>query len=163
MTLSTTFSAGRRVTATELQGIVTAVVGLQVPDMAIATRVASQSIPHATGTVLSCDTQVVDTNTMFAPTDSKIYAKRDGVYSVTAHVLCAGPNFMIIDLNINGSSKATQAAPTDASGVVRLSAATHVYMTTGQYLEVSIYQSSTGSVSRNATGRLTMTYCGATA
>jgi len=163
MTLSTSFSAGQRLTAAELTTLVTAIQGLQVPNMCVAYRAAAQSIPHAVGTTLQLDSQSVDTAAMFSPTDDKIYAVTTGVHLVTGFALCSGPNFMILDLLLNGANIATQAAPTDASGVVRICAATHVYMTSGQYVSASLYQSSTGSVARNATGRMTLAYRGAIA
>lgn len=138
----------------------TALASLQAPPTCIATRVANQSIPHGADTALVLDTQVKDTALMFAPSDSKIYAPVAGTYLVTAYVVAVGPNFMIVNIRPNGTTAVGPNGVIDASGAVRICASTHVTLAAGEYVDIAVYQSSAGSVARNATGRVSMVYAG---
>lgn len=155
------FAAGTKLKAATLNLLTDQIDFNSKPYSAVARRSANQSIPHATSTALQFDTQDLDTASMFAATDSKIYAPAAGLYVASFWAVCTGPNFLIAEMYRNGSSIfCGPAVPTDASGACRISGSFPPVMSSGDYIELKLYQSSTGSVNRDATGRMSLIYRG---
>jgi hypothetical protein len=165
MALGLTFSAGNRVYAADLQAIADQVdvLTLGVPDMAIATRAAAQSYTSAEQATLSLDTEVIDTASMFAATDSKIYAATTGVHQATGYVDIASPGssgMFIAEIRLSGTSIANIDVPLNNNGTARATVTIDRYMTAGQYMELWVYNG-TGAT-RNVTGQLSLIRMGST-
>lgn len=101
----TTFTAGSVLTAAQLNVAGTAVNNLVVPPLCVVRRVAAQSIADNTVTLISFDTEDVDTDGMFTPTSTDITIQTAGVYVLSgiATLASAVTTSLFLRLSVNGS------------------------------------------------------------
>ena len=122
----------------------------------------TQSIPTATQTAISLNTQNYDTDAMFTPTDTKIYAKRFGGYYLGFANANFSPNstgYRAVYIRRNGS-------PTDIVAMVSAGnwgaddgPTLHVgdvfYLNVNEYVELCVTQTSGANLNVNGGTYLT--------
>jgi hypothetical protein len=114
-------------------------------------RSTNQLIPNSSYTALSYNVQVTDTDGMFAPTSSRMYAKKAGFYIFGASIFwdaIVSAQSHIITARKNGSIYLAQQGHTAASSHAnRACIVSGSYMAANDYIEILIYQ--TSGASRN--------------
>jgi hypothetical protein len=117
------------------------------------THSLSQSIPNATLTVLSFDSERWDTNGIHDPTtnNSRLVCKTSGMYLIFGHVLwdVNGTGARRIDIRLNGTTPIGIQEVQAASGFdfTILSVATTYPLNANDYVELVAYQASGGALS----------------
>ena len=154
-------TAGDVYTASAHNVIVTDVNNLIVPAYCEIARVATQTINDATDTDISFDTEVHDTDGMFAPTSTTITVNTTGIYVITAEI---GLNTTVdirgdIILYIGGVVKAreVQYGTSERFGMSHIEA-----ITAGTTMKVTTYLDNTANTSRNLTARFRAAWIGRT-
>lgn len=143
-----TFTAGRRLRASELATVATKVDDLALPSQCIARRVANQVVVSGGGGVdISWDTEDTDTDAMFAPTSTTITIKKAGKYQVTVYGVMAGTGQV---WQVNHSAGPTIRARMD--GVAQVNMKTSVFTAAvNDTVKVGVFQSSGGNQNLTAT------------
>ena len=114
----------------------------------------AQTLPHNSGQWISFDTQDFDTDGMFTPTDTKIYAKRlSGYYLAEANVEFApngtGYRYALLCKNADTYLAADEhLAITDFETMCRVSRV--VYLAVDDYVRVMGFQNSDGNLNTAA-------------
>ena len=112
--------------------------------LARAYRSSAQTIANSTPTAISFDGQTYDTDAMFAPTDTKIYAKRfSGYYLIIGQVLVdAGTaGYKTSQLRVNGSTLISAGDGVNAAGTFKtLMSAAPWYLNVNDYVELLVTQ-----------------------
>lgn len=111
-----------------------------------------QSIPHATGVFLALDAERYDFGDLHdnVSNNTRLVAPVSGVYSISGHVhwsfVSAGTR--IIGLTVNGTQGiAGQLSFGSSFNSVQQSVSTNFLLNAGDYVELSVYQSSGGTIS----------------
>ena len=119
--------------------------------MARAYRSTAQTIANNTLTALSMDGQLYDTDGMFTPTDTKIYAKRfsgyyfiNGACSFVANA--TGERLVGIKKNAAVYLAVHQCAPNPSDAVTVLNVSTVEYFAVNEYIELFVRQQSGGNL-----------------
>jgi len=116
-----------------------------------AYRSATQSISDNTLTALSWNTQVHDTDTCFAPTDTKLYARHAGYYMAGASIMLDAGSVtgerIRLDIRKGGSKYlGTNGSRISNTEVCDLGVATGMfYMAVDEYVEAIVFQTSGGA------------------
>lgn len=120
---------------------------------AAARRLANQSIPNNSVTLMSFDNESYDTNSLFSPPSTNITIQSDGVYACTFQaVFSASPGTSAwVSVGINGGRQGATACQGDV-----ISAASFICpLSAGMTISGVIYQISGAAI--NATGALFVT------
>lgn len=120
------------------------------PPKAIASRAAAQSIPTATVTAISFDTETFDNYAMFAPTSTNISCLETGSYSVKggARWDVAGGGARMVLLYQQGTELlgGGNYAPGTAADIVRQNAAIDIAGANGDVITLQVFQTSGGAL-----------------
>ena len=167
----TTVATGDLLAATAHNNLLTTVNNHTVPPMCKATKNATQSIPHATATVITLPTEDYDTDGMHSTlgNTSRITIATDGVYTVTGHVISAassGPyNFVYIYKN--GAALAgetgTIAGTKDGATAIMSQITVTLSLVATDYVEVAFYQNSGAAINAQTSCWLSAHWLGQTA
>ena len=104
------YTAGRRLRASELNAMVTKVNALALPPQCKVRRAAAQSIVTATATLVSWDTEDIDTDAMFAPTSTDVTIKTAGVYvAVLGGTIAGASGLKVWEILKNGVTQVPSA------------------------------------------------------
>jgi len=118
--------------------------------LAKADRSTNQTIPNLTYQTISFDTETYDTDGMFTPTNTKVYAKRFGGYYLVIGSGGFQPNatgYRIIFLRKNGTtSLAVHDFMPNGTYELVLEVEAIVYMNVNDYVELMVLQSSGGNL-----------------
>lgn len=152
-----TFAAGQILTGALLNNLVTSINGLLLPPQCEVSRIAVQSIPHSVATTISFDTQVLDTNNMFAPTSDTITIQTAGRYQCVAGGTIAGNSGLKVwEVTKNGVIQRSGAAtgPDTALQTGRTNIVVEFVCVIGDVIKVQVFQNT--GVAQNATAGLTV-------
>jgi hypothetical protein len=113
-------------------------------------RTTEQTIPNLIGTPLSMDQQDFDTDAMFTPTDTKIYAKRfSGYYLMIGCLGFSANNTGCREalIRVNGSTYiGGMCIPTQQNDVTVINIHSVWYMNVNDYAELLAIQTSGGNL-----------------
>jgi hypothetical protein len=124
-----TFAAGATLTASDLNGY---------GNVTIA-KVTGFSVPTASNTTVTYDTQVVDVDGWFAPSSTSITPDITGIYLITCNVVSLQSNNRgLVNVLVGGSTIASE----DQDGGRDFSVAVHASITAGQAVTSIVYQNS---------------------
>lgn len=130
------------------------------------TRTTNQSIGNAAYASISWDSEIFDTDTMFAPTSTDVTIKTAGLYLLTLQMSYAsnatGDRITVIEKNAtaagNGTFLARTIQDTVTSDATFLSVVAQARLAVNDTIRATVYQSSGGSLNTsNGAGDLCLT------
>lgn len=151
-------TAGNAILATDHSAAFTNINNLRVPPMCRATKNATQSIPHATGTAITFATEDYDTDDMHSTLSntSRITINTAGIYLVSGFVLTTATtapyNYTYVWKNgtqFSGNS-ATVAMTSDAANAKFGWFSIPLSLAVNDYVELAYYQNSGGAINVTA-------------
>jgi hypothetical protein len=158
-TAAGTVAAGDVYTAAAHNIIATDVNNLIVPAYCQITRNANQSIPHATDTDVSLDTQIYDTDDMFAPTSSTITINTSGIWLVNAEAYF--PETLNTRADILFFQGVTVVRRQIQYGTQERFDMTSVqYIASGTNCKFQVYQTNSGATAKNLTFKAAFMWLG---
>lgn len=164
-----TWVAGETVTAaignTHWRDNLVMAAGATKPAASVS-RAAAQSIPNNTSTAISFDTEVYDTDTMFAGSSTNVTIKTAGLWVITAGcgLNAAASSRRLLQILVNGTAvKSDEGAATAAA--IRMGVSHQMRLVVNDVITLAVYQNSGGAVNTltaaGDVGQLQATWLGA--
>jgi hypothetical protein len=141
----TNVSTGDVLTATNFNNVLTNIGNYRVPPACAAYHSAAQSIPNATATAVSLNSEYYDTDGMHSTSTntSRLTIATDGIYQITANILfdIGGTGMRDLAIYKNGATqyRGSSTLNITASFFTQLSTATTISLVAGDYVEAFVY------------------------